>query len=91
VYNQLIQAYLGSHETAAIKDSLLLAPEPVKQNAWYKVAYGHLLLAEGAMIEQAGLISTLCVAMLIAGFRMETKRTRPTRTPNNILLFWKKG
>ncbi|MBO9562694.1 MAG: tetratricopeptide repeat protein [Niastella sp.] len=50
---QLTQAYLGSHELRNIKDSLLLAPEPVKQNAWYKVAYGHLLLAEGAMIEQA--------------------------------------
>jgi tetratricopeptide (TPR) repeat protein len=42
---RLSQAYLPLHENKKLGDSLQLAPAEVKNSAWYKVAYGQLLLA----------------------------------------------
>ena len=42
----LSQAYLPLNRTAALRDTLLTSSNEVKQNPWYQVAYGHLLLAE---------------------------------------------
>lgn len=43
---QLSQAYLPLKEDQKLGDSLKLAPAEVKNSAWYKVAYGQLLLAQ---------------------------------------------
>ncbi|NII28572.1 tetratricopeptide repeat protein [Pseudoflavitalea sp. X16] len=42
---RLSQAYLPLKETQQLADSLQLATPAIKNNAWYKVAYGQLLLA----------------------------------------------
>lgn len=43
---QLSQAYLPLKEVRPLADSLQLAAAEVKNSAWYKVAYGQLLLAQ---------------------------------------------